>query len=339
MLTSRGLNSKQLAAFGKGTAANPTKGITMVVMEKRPGLETRSGYEIEFGEAELSVERTDITFHDVPGGKVRLQVTVHNRGTASSQPTSMKIESAPLGAFVPWRPLAQLVVPALEAGESREMSVEVERPRPKALGAFDRVPPNQLLTAVSAPDESEDEVESGAGTGIGTAVRNLMGWRQRSRTQRTGLAQDLWDLVGRGQPYWAGNINVFIGKKAVERHRAQALRIYPGRTNMAMFVVGGFGKRDAYSFALAGVNADWNTTLYEGTNKRDLLLSPSDAPIEAKKWVESPGGLMVMLATQPPADCKTANLEVHVTQRSTGETAIVEFSMDATAKGPGCYVV
>lgn len=313
----------------------------MVVMEKRPELETRSGYEIEFGEANLRVERTDINFHDVPGGKVRVQVTVHNTGTGRSQPTPMRIESAPLGAFVPWRPLARLVVPALEAGESRELSVEVERPHPKALGAFDRVPPKQVLTALSAPDESEDEApaQTDAAAGVGSAILNLMGWGQRSRTKRTGLAQDLWELVGRGQPYWAGNINVFIGRKAVERHRAQALRIYPGRTNMAMFVVGGFGKSDAYSFGLAGVNADWNTSLYEATNRRDLLLSPSDAPIEGKTWVESRGGLMVMLATQPPADCKTGNLEVHVTQRSTGETAIVEFSMDATAKGPGCYVV
>jgi hypothetical protein len=313
----------------------------MVVTETRPGLETRSGYETEFGQSELTVERTDITFHDVPGGKVRIQVRVHNTGTAPSRRTPMRIESAPLGAFVSWRPLAQLVVPAIEPGESREMSIEVERPRPEPLGAFDRVPPNQLLTTVSAADQSENEAraESDGGAGIGTSIKNLVGWGQKSRTRRTGLAQDLWDLVGRGQPYWAGNINVFIGRKAVERHRAQALRIYPGRTNMAMFVVGGFGKRDAYSFALTGLNADWNTSLYEATNKRDLLLSPSDSPIGAKKWVESRGGLMVMLATQPPHDCTSGNLEVHVTQRSTGETAIVEFSMDATAKGPGCYVV
>jgi hypothetical protein len=106
-----------------------------------------------------------------------------------------------------------------------------------------------------------------------------------------------------------------------------------------MFMVGGHGKRDAYSFGLAGLNADWKTKLYEATNNRDLLISSSDAPIEERHWVESNGGLMIMMGTQPPADCKTGNLEVHVTQRSSGEAAIVEFSMDATAQGPGCYVV
>jgi hypothetical protein len=31
--------------------------------------------------------------------------------------------------------------------------------------------------------------------------------------------------------------------------------------------------------------------------------------------------------------------EVHVEQRSTGKEAIVEFSLDARAAGPGCFVV
>jgi hypothetical protein len=222
------------------------------------------------------------------------------------------------------------------------MSIEVARPRPTPLGDFDRVPPKQLLTAVNAPHESEDNPPTANTRGSGWM--NLVRWRQKvasrkAPTRRSALASDLWDLTGRGQPYWAGNINVFIGRKAVERHRAQALRIYPGRTNMAMFMVGGHGKRDAYSFGLAGLNADWKTKLYEATNNRDLLISSSDAPIEERHWVESNGGLMIMMGTQPPADCKTGNLEVHVTQRSSGEAAIVEFSMDATAKGPGCYVV
>lgn len=316
----------------------------MIAVEERPTVNVHSGYETEFGAAELYVERTDISFQDVTGGKVRIQVMVRNKGTLASRPTPMRLESAPLGAFVPWQPLARLVVPALEPGESREMSVEVERPRPVPLGDFDRVPPKKLLTAINSPDESrEDPLTAKSGAGLAGWV-NLMRRRQKvapdnAPAAKRTLAPDLWDLVGRGQPYWAGNINVFIGRKAVERHKAQALRIYPGRTNMAMFVVGGFGKRDAFSFGLSGLNRDWNTTLYEGTNRGDLVINALDTPIEERHWVESNGGLMVMLATQPPGDCTTGNLEVHVMQRSSGKTAIVEFSMDATAKGPGCYQV
>jgi len=38
----------------------------------------------------------------------------------------------------------------------------------------------------------------------------------------------------RVQPYWAGNINVFIGIHPVEGHLARALRVCPGRLNMTI---------------------------------------------------------------------------------------------------------
>ena len=46
-----------------------------------------------------------------------------------------------------------------------------------------------------------------------------------------------------------------------------------------------------------------------------------------------------MLATHPPVDCPAGNLEVHVTRRSFGKTAIVEFNLDPDAQGVGCYFV
>src|SRR5260370_27306900 len=100
----------------------------LTVIEKSPEL-ARSEYE-----AELRVERTDISFHDLAGDSVRIQVTVHNAGAHRSPQTRMKIESAPLGAFVPWQPLTRLLVPALEPGESRQLSAEVARSHPTPLG-------------------------------------------------------------------------------------------------------------------------------------------------------------------------------------------------------------
>src|SRR5262249_36869317 len=123
----------------------------MIVMESGSEVGVHSTYE-----AELSVERTDISFQDLAGDKVRIQVTVRNTGLGRSRPTPMRLESAPLGAFVPWRPLARLIVPELEPGESRELSVDVARPRQTPLGDFNRVPPKKLLTAVNAPDKSPD---------------------------------------------------------------------------------------------------------------------------------------------------------------------------------------
>jgi hypothetical protein len=156
---------------------------------------------------------------------------------------------------------------------------------------------------------------------------------------QASLAPDLWDWVGRGQTHWAGNINVFVGQQRVERHLARALRVYPGRTNLAMFVVGNPQRRDAFAFELAGLNPDWKAALYDVTNGRSLLADESDAAIKDQQWVESHGSLMVMLATQPPADCSTGNLEVHVTRRGCQQPAIVEFNLDPTAQGAGCYFV
>jgi hypothetical protein len=48
---------------------------------------------------------------------------------------------------------------------------------------------------------------------------------------------------------------------------------------------------------------------------------------------------MVALTVHPPKECSEDEAEVHVTQRSTGEVAIVEFSLDPNAAGPGCYTV
>jgi hypothetical protein len=171
------------------------------------------------------------------------------------------------------------------------------------------------------------------------AMLNLL---RRGQTARPGagtasLSPDLWELVGRGQPHWAGNINVFIGTRPVERHLARALRVYAGRANLAMFIVGGPGMPDAYAFELAGLTPDWKAALYDVTNNRTLVADPSDAPIQETQWVKSAGGLMVMLATHPPAGCKVGNLEVHVTRRSSQATAIVEFNLDPAAQGTGCY--
>ena len=305
----------------------------MTVIEERPQLNLHSKLE-----AELRVEPGDISFQDVPGNKVRIQVTVHNDGLARSKPTSMRLESAPLGAFVEWQPLTVLSVPALESGESRKLSTEVARPRPAPLGAFDRVPPKKVLTAISSPGQPSRRTGSGLMAALNLLSRGKSG--QRDVSNRTPLAPDLWDLLGRGQQHWAGNINVFVGDRAVERHVAKALRVYPGRTNLAMFIVGSPGKRDAYAFELLGLNTDWKATLRDITSGKTLLADPCEESIPESQWVESAGGpMMILLAVQPPNGCWAGKLEVHVTRRSCGTTGLVEFDLDPSAQGAGCYFI
>jgi hypothetical protein len=265
--------------------------------------------------AALSVARTDITFADVAPGRVRVEVTVWNLGDGWSAPTTAFLSSAPLGAFVPWRPLAVLPVPALPPGGDAVLRFDALRPEVAPLGPPDRVPPRKLLTALGA----EDDRPGAAGPRPGV------------------LAADLADLLGRSNVYWAGNLNVFVGGRAVERHMAQALRVYPGRTNLAMFVLG--SGPDAYRFHLGGNAAGWDARLHDMTDAGAWSLDLAGDPIAAGDWLESRRQRMLMLALQPPTGCGPGSVEVHVEQRSSGQTAVVEFSLDPSAAGPGCYVV
>jgi hypothetical protein len=308
----------------------------MIVMQERPELDVSSGYAVE-----PSLERTDISFHDLAGDRVRIQIVVHNEGSYRSRPTLMRLESAPLGAFVPWQPLTVLPVPALEPGEARELSTEVARPHPAPLGDFSRIPPKRLLTAVRSPGEPATPAETGF-----MRVLNLLRKGQSARSAprsvartKSSLAPDLWDLAGRGQTHWAGNINVFVGAHPVERHLSSALRVYPGCTNLAMFLVGSPGRPDAYAFDLVSSNPDWKAALHNVTFNRTLLVDPSAAPIKEMQWVQTDGALMVTLVTRLPAGCRAGNVEVQVTQRSSQKTAVVEFNLDPFAQGTGCYFV
>jgi hypothetical protein len=287
----------------------------------------------------LHIDRTDIRFYNLRPDCIRLEILVRNEGDAPSQPTSAFVSAAPFGAFVPWRPLMALPVPALEAGQSFVLRTYISRVRAAALGGPDRVPPRRLLTALGAADERPDRGD-----------RSAAGWRRvfqalfKRPTEKgvtadaAPLPADLFDLLGRGNPHWAGNLNIFVRGRAVERHLAQALRIYPGRTNMALFVLG--GGRDEYTFQLAGEGADWDARLFDSTDQSSLVLSaPDDGAIREKKWIAVSGQRMMMLALFPPPGCAAGAVEVHVEQRSTGKTAVVEFSLDPNAAGPGCFVV
>ncbi len=282
--------------------------------------------------AELHVERTDIAFHNVTRQRVAIAITVRNHGTRRSEETIALVSAAPLGAFVPWRPLTMLTVPALDSDESHVLHAEAPRPAVKALGPPDRVTPRQLLTALGDEDQEPER----------TPGRR----RQRLIQQLTlnlgdlgtgQLPADLFELMGRGGVHWAGNLNVFVGGKAVERHLAQALRVYPDCLNMAMFMVG--SGRDAYRFELHGDGVAWDATLYAMDSMLSLGRPDSGAAVRTGAWMELRNTTMMMLALCPPRDCGQGSVEVHVTQRSTGETAVVEFSLDPNAAGAGCYVV
>jgi hypothetical protein len=98
----------------------------------------------------LTLDRTDINFEDLTEDIVRITVRIHNRGWRRSAPTTVRLESAPLGAFVPWQSLAVLPVPPIEPGESRVVSLDALRPDASSLVKANRLFPAQQISLAEA---------------------------------------------------------------------------------------------------------------------------------------------------------------------------------------------
>jgi len=284
-------------------------------------------------QAQLCVEREDISFLNVAPDRVQLSIVVSNTGPERSQPTTMTLQAAPLGAFVAWRDLTSIVVPPIEPFGSQEIVTEVTSPRSAETNSqFSSVPPWRMMTAIAAGDAPDRRQTVSPRPWI-SRMRYALGMRRRTNAQ--GLPFSTLDILRGPNVHWAGNINVHIGGRAVERHMAHALRIYPGRKNLAMFFVG--DRSDDYQFDFSGSGTAWDVMLYDAT--MNPALSSLDARVPTSTWIRLSRTRMFLLAVSPPADCTSGSINVHVRQRSTESQAIVEFSMDASAAGAGCYTV
>lgn len=274
----------------------------------------------------LAISRHDIEFFNVTPGRVAIQIRVVNVGDELSPAETLVLRAAPFGAFVPWQPLAVLPVPALAPGQVVYLRSGAAAVQPEPLGRADRVPPRKLLTALGLADEPPRK-------------RSEQKQATQSPPPSGAMPPDLMQLLVQDTPHWVGNLNVLVGKTDVERHRALALRVYPGRLNMAWFVVGSGGP-DAYCFSLRGCGNDWDAKLFDMTSREALVLDVSENPAVApERWIPSAGTRTMLLALRAPKACDAGNIEVHVCQQSTGRTAVVEFSLDAKTAGRGCYVV
>jgi hypothetical protein len=266
---------------------------------------------------DLSVEREDILFWNSAPDVVEIEFTVRNDGPDRSPPTEATVEAAPLGAFVAWRPLGRVPVPAIDPGGEAVIRTRAACDPPPTGARPKRLNPARLLTALDLFDRR----------GRTASVRGVLG----------KLPADPLRAMFRGGVHWAGNLNVFLGGKATERHTARSLRVRPGCLNVALFCVGIGG--DAYRFHLDGEVDAWNARLYES----GLVWSGRDKAIDTGlplgEWVSGAHLILVELHVEPPAGCAAGKLDVRVQQKSTGREAVVEFGFDPDAEGPGCYTV
>jgi hypothetical protein len=312
-------------------------------------------------ESRLIVARQDITFTDVDRDRVQIAITVTNAGASRSRSDLAIVRAAPFGAFVNWQMLTALPVPPLDPGESTVLRTDAGRVFPRPAGSPDRVSPGRLLTAMDSGDPNGPGVFSGTWwSRLTKKTRSPFSRPERSdlpssrvRSSPRLLSVDVqaapqppplpaspFDMLTGSDTYWAGNLNVFIGGTDVERHMAKALRIVPGCTNAAMFIVGDGNVPDWYRFDLIGLGPDWQGGIFNPMLARSLQNGVCEGTrIEPGTWNKLSCRSLLLLALKPPARCDLGNVEIHVTQRSTERTAVVEFSFDPRALGPGCYVV
>lgn len=277
--------------------------------------------------AELHVRREGIRFHNVAHERVEIEIEVENLGQERSEPAPLRLEAAPFGAFVPWRPLATLVVPSIPPLGRAIVRTVVRQQRPRALAGLAGLIPPRLLAPAGADEEQRPATRTGlAGIQARVLLSLVSGGNPLHETH--ALPADLLDLLDSPRLHWAGNLNVHVGRQPVERHMAPRLRVHPGRSNVAMFMVG--SRSDAYTFQVEAP-PDWQTGLLgpDGPIGRD--------PAEPR-WHAFPGMLPVIFAVRPPEDCERGAVAVHVTRRSTKTTAVVEFDLDPSAAGPGCFL-
>jgi hypothetical protein len=274
----------------------------------------------------LRADRTDISFQNITPDLLRVDLRVTNDGDLWSPPTDVAVQSAALGAFLPRQPLLTLAVPSLAPRTSAVVSGSAWVPQPAPLGKPEEVwsmPPHlHQEFAERVAQEAREEAEREA--------RRLL-----RRPAPVVAAADPMAMLGRAGYHWAGNIDILMRGKAAERHMARALRVYPGKTNAAMFFVG--DRNDGYKFELSGDVEDWQAELIDMT--RSTSMKPGNAPdVPTSEFREFTRGTFYLLL-RPPQDAERGDVSIHISRQSDGKEATVEFSLDSRAQGAGCYTV
>jgi hypothetical protein len=275
-----------------------------------PGRAARPGATQPIEGPHLVVKRDDIRFHNEDPDHVILRILVHNEGSETSEATTARIETAPFGAFVPWRPLGEVEVPPVPARGQVILRLRARVEPLPSLGPPDRITTEGLLTAFDLGDRDPS-----------------------GRRDARLLPPDLFRALGLGHGAWAGNFNVFLGEEPVERHWAGRVRVTPGAVNRAVFFLG--SGPDAYRLDCEGDGTAWQPSL---ARPGSMLFTPGTR-IPLGEWHEFPYRFPVVLSFFPTTSAGSREMRISVRQRSTGKTAYVEFTLDRDADGPGCYVV
>jgi len=160
-------------------------------------------------------------------------------------------------------------------------------------------------------------------------------------------AMDPSRAAGRLNRHWAGNINVHLSGRAVERHQGRDLRCYPGYSNWALFNLGS-RKGEEYRITFEGCGADWDPRVFHLPNApgedeaMDEMMRMSSEHLgegvaSGGTVVTPTGSAWMTAAVSPPRDVTVGKLDIGILELSSGRETTVEFKLNANAPGRGLY--
>ena len=137
----------------------------------------------------------------IAGRPLKISFVVENLGLEPSAPQPVRIDVAPFGAFVPWRPLTSLTLPGIPPGG------------------------HVVMTATAGDDELPRRLDGPIASEAHVRTALLRAFRR--------AAEELRPV------HMVGNLNVYVGdREPVERHMKVAIGLQAGAENWSFFFIG-----------------------------------------------------------------------------------------------------
>ena len=266
------------------------------------------------GTSILRINREDISFETLPGRVVLLSVTVHNDSDKPSEPSTMRVNAAPLGVFLPSREVGKVAVGKIPPRGKRVVKSAYAAPMSEGVSEREREKERGLRKAsirllkslgIQLPNEDLEVLP------LESLMSRLM----------AGVLKVAWGLPD--GCCWAGNFDVHVQGASAERHCQGPVQLLAGKPNGAAFRVGD-GKEDRYRFQFLHdcETRNWEFEL--------IKLTTGDWHPMTQTWVS--------FSIKPPEGTTQGCAAVEVTRESTGKSAMVEFGFGTDTIPPGCYI-
>jgi hypothetical protein len=221
-----------------------------------------------------------------------IEILVENLGTEPSEPRPVRIDVAPFGAFVAWRPLTKVMLPGIPPGGRVVLTATGDDELPRS--AYEQKRPGRLAM-------------------LARVARLLLSPTPTAAAAR-GFVRALQRESNLEPVKFVGNLDVHVWEcSPVERHMQVASGLQAGAENWSHFAIGD-GREDSYTLRLEA-ERDWQVDFKPGSWGRPMHGTHHH----------------VFVRLVPPAHAERGRVAIWVRRASTGLEVPVEFELSARA--------